>query len=266
MNTALYLCQHFGSDGHGCKGLRKVQQMLKDSCKITPFDIAGIVVKALRLFYMIIANVMYSIVVLYHYYCRNSATSVAFIFIQSLFSLLILNGIPYTSILCSDIYVILYMMIISDECSVHCVLDISDDHRLSIACLLQDPGEVVTKLGEKSFIPAHTHTSTYMYIYVMYVFVWVKLQVLYLAKTVSQVATLRVLNVPPYRYQAGANGSTGNRAAPRKENMKAKSKTPSPTWKHLSICFTNPIWSKNRYTIDELSMGHTRKCNDGKNI
>ena len=45
MNTALYLCQHFGSDGHGCKGLRKVQQMLKDSCKITPFDIAGIVVK-----------------------------------------------------------------------------------------------------------------------------------------------------------------------------------------------------------------------------
>ena len=42
MNTALYLCQHFGSDGHGCKGLRKVQQMLKDSCKITPFDITGV--------------------------------------------------------------------------------------------------------------------------------------------------------------------------------------------------------------------------------
>ena len=76
----------------------------------------------------------------------------------------------------------------------------------------------------------------------------------------SQVATLKVLNVPPYRFQAGANGSTGNRAAPRKENMKAKSKTPSPTWKHLSICFTKPIWSKNRYTIDELSMGHTRNA------
>ena len=39
-----------------------------------------------------------------------------------------------------------------------------------------------------------------------------------------------------------------------------KSKTPSPTWKHLSICFTKPIWSKNRYTIDELSMGHTRNA------
>lgn len=101
--------------------------------------------KTLRLFYMIIANVMYSIVVLYHYYCRNSAPSVAFIFIQSLFSLLILNGIPYTSILCSDIYVILHIMIISTwMLSVHCVLDISDDHRLSIACLLQDPGDLGT--------------------------------------------------------------------------------------------------------------------------
>lgn len=119
--------------------------------------------KTLRLFYIIIANVMYSmysIVVLYHYYCRNSAPSVAFIFIQSLFSLLILNGIPYTSILCSDIYIILHIMIISTwMLSVHCVLDISDDHRLSIACLLQDPGEVVTKFGETSFIPGNSCDS-----------------------------------------------------------------------------------------------------------